>query len=96
MKVTLRDYVVCGTAVGLVLALSVAAGWLLQPWSRVMFGDYHVLVDLVFGLYVYGALSGILVRVLLLVKPLAPGSYEPGSGVRRTDRPRRRARRDDR
>jgi serine acetyltransferase len=75
MKATFRVYVLSSLAIALVLSLSVGGVALLWRWSRAAFGDYHVLVDLVVGLWLYGVFSGALLRVLLRVHPLAPGTY---------------------
>jgi acetyltransferase-like isoleucine patch superfamily enzyme len=78
MKSTVRDYVVSGVAIAFLLALTLGTIWLLQPLSRTLFSDYHVIVELLLGLWVYGLLSAGLVRVLLRVRAVAPRTYDMG------------------
>lgn len=81
MKTSIRSYVLCGIAIALVLLLALGSVALLQPWSRPLLGDYHVLVDLLLVLWLYGLFSAALLRLLLGWKPLSPGTYEMSSPV---------------
>jgi acetyltransferase-like isoleucine patch superfamily enzyme len=76
VKTGALDFLIAGLALGLILALSVAAtGFLVMPLSMRWLGDYHVLVDGASLLLSYGLLSALLATVLQKLWPLRPGDY---------------------
>lgn len=76
MKATLLDFVLSALLLGTILAATAAALWLgVAPLSRAWCGDYHVLVDALAGLILYGMLSGLAIHLLLAIHPLRPGDY---------------------
>ena len=81
MKATLRDYVLSGITISIVMLVTLGIVWLLRPWTLALMGDYHVLIDVLLALGFYGVISAIVVRVLLRLKPIPPGTYDAGSWV---------------
>jgi len=81
MKATLRDYVLSGITISIVMLVTLGIVWLLRPWTLALLGDYHVLIDVLLALGFYGVISAIVVRVLLRLKPIPPGTYDAGSWV---------------
>lgn len=63
----------------LVVALvSVLLVWFgFRPLTIPILGDYHVLVDGLVGLTVYGVFSALVLRFSLFLYPLKPGVYSP-------------------
>jgi serine acetyltransferase len=81
VKATLTDYLLSGLAICLIMAASILGVMVVLPWSKALFSDYHVLADFFLALLLYGLLSAALVRVLLRVRPILPGSYDMDSPV---------------
>lgn len=81
MKTNYLDFVLSGSAIAFILACTLALGWLLHPCSAAAFGEYHVVVDFFGVMLAYGLLSALVVRTMLRVKPIAPGTYDADSGV---------------
>jgi serine acetyltransferase len=81
MKATLRDYVLSGITISIVMLVTLGIVWLLRPWTLALLGDYHVLIDVLLTLGFYGVISAIVVRVLVRLRPIPPGTYDAGSGA---------------
>lgn len=81
MKTSYLDFLLCGGAIGAILAGTLALIALLRPLSTIFFSEYHVIVDALLALLVYGLLSALLVRVLLKIRPMKPGEYSMDSSV---------------
>jgi serine acetyltransferase len=81
LKATPIDYILSSLVICLLIALTAALLWVWVPISRQLFLDYHVLADAVVGLACYGTLSALLVRAVLLVRPIVAGSYEMDSST---------------
>jgi acetyltransferase-like isoleucine patch superfamily enzyme len=71
-----KDFLFSGLAIAAIAALTLlAVRFAIQPWSAPLFGSYHVAVDGVLALLVFGLLSALVVRSLLAAYPLRPGEY---------------------
>ena len=81
MKADYRDFVLCGAAIGAIIAAVFGLIVAVQPLTRALTADYHVLVDALLALLFYGLLSALLVRGLLRWWPIAPGEYGADSPV---------------
>lgn len=81
MKTTWWDYLLSTATISLLLALSIGCVAVASPALRVWCGDYHVLVELAFGMLLYGVFAALLVRCMLGIKPILPGSYGDDSTV---------------
>jgi len=81
VKTSYVDFLLCGGAIGAILASVLALIALLRPLSTAFFSEYHVIVDLMLALLCYGLLSALLVRVLLKIRPMEPGEYSMDSSV---------------
>ena len=76
MKANPLDFVFSGIAIAVLAIIAVfATRWLAVPLSLRLFGPYHVLVDVLVGLLIYGLASALLLRVLATRWPLRPGDY---------------------
>ena len=75
MKTSLADYLLSAIAIALILVGSIGPVWALSFWSKNVFGDYHVLVDFAVGLVLYGVISALVMRLLLWLRPIRPGTY---------------------
>ena len=75
MKTTWIDYLLSSIVITALLLASVGAVAFGAPYTRLVFSDYHVLVDLVVGLLLYGLLSAGGVRILLRLRPILPGAH---------------------
>lgn len=81
MKTTWLDYALSTTLIAMLLTLSVGAVAMIAPHLRAVCGDYHVLLELVAVMLLYGVSSAFLVRGLLRFRPIAPGNYNEDSPV---------------
>ena len=82
MKTSFLDFLVCGVAIGAILAAAVAlVALLVRPVSMAGLGEYHVIVDFLALLLAYGLLSAVALRVMLQVRRLEPGEYAMDSPV---------------
>lgn len=78
MKTSVLDIVANGvTIIGLALVSFLAIYFGLRPLTASFLGDYHVLVDGLVGVTLYGVLSGVLMRFVLMLWPLRAGEYLP-------------------
>lgn len=77
MKVHVLDFLFSGIAILLILAGTIAVITnVVAPITRVWCDPYHILVDGLMGLAVYGVLSALMLRLLLRLRPLRPGDYD--------------------
>ena len=81
MKATWLDYVLSGLAIYFILGVAIFGVVTFHPWSKSMFSDYHVLVDFFLALLLYGLLSALFVRVLLLFRSIPRGTFDMESSV---------------
>lgn len=76
MKISLLDFLLSGVCIALLLTTTVGiVGYGVVPVSCAWLGDYHVIADVIVGLVAYGLLTALAMRILLVVRPLRPGTY---------------------
>lgn len=76
MKTSAVDFLLSGLCIALIAAVAlIVTGSAVAPFSRQLFGAYHVIVDGFFFLLSYGLLSAVFLRLLLWMRPLRPGEY---------------------
>lgn len=76
MKTTFLDILANGVTFVLLTLVSISAIYFgLRPLTIFLFGDYHVLVDGLAGVTLYGVLSAVLMRLALFIWPLREGEY---------------------
>lgn len=75
MKTSLFDYLLSALAISLILVCSVGPTWAVSALTRQLLGDYHVLLDFVLGLGLYGVASALVMRLLLWWRPIQPGTF---------------------
>ncbi len=76
MQTTSWDYLLCGSTLTLLTAM--ALGLTLfgaAPHTSALLGNYHVVADCLLFLVSYGIMSGLAVRLLMVVRPLSSGVY---------------------
>lgn len=81
MKTSILDYVLSTLALGLLLLVSILPVWGVSSWALHWFGNYYVLVNFALFLLCYGVFSALLIRLLLRLHPLHPGTYSMDSPV---------------
>lgn len=82
MKTSWLDFFLCGVFVSAILAGALAVVWFaLAPLSRILFEDYHVIVDLFLVLFAYGLFSALVVRLMFKFRRIQPGEYSMESSV---------------
>lgn len=81
MKTSIADYLFSTLALCLLLIASFLPVWIFSSSSIRWFGDYHVLVNLALFLLLYGIFSALLIRGLLWLRPLRPGTYSMDSAT---------------
>lgn len=82
MKAKFSDFVMCVGVLGLIIAivwLIVGVGFV--PFSRIWFGGYHAVVDILLFMLAYGIVSGLTLQLLLKIKPLPCGEFSMDSPV---------------
>lgn len=76
MKTSLIDFLLCGLAITLILAASLATVYYgIAPFSQQYLHAYHVVFDFFLFLLLYGLYSGFTIQVLIRVKPLQLGEF---------------------
>lgn len=75
MKTSYFDFLLCGAAIGAIVAGTLGLIVALAPLTKALASDYHVIVDLLLALFFYGLLSALLVRILLKLRPMPSGEY---------------------
>lgn len=81
MKTSFLDVFLCTLATSALLAATFGVVSLLAPATTAWLADYHVIVDFLLFLLVYGVLSALLVRLLLAWRPIEPHAYAMDSPV---------------
>lgn len=81
MKTTYLDFLLCGLAIAVISAAALGVVWWVYPWSKAVLADYHVVADFFLALLAYGLLSALAVRLILRLRPIAPGEYDGDSPV---------------
>lgn len=81
MKTTWIDYLLSSIVITALVLAAVGCVALCVQYTRLVFGEYHVLVDLALGLVLYGLFSAALVRAMLRLRPIRPGTYGTDSPV---------------
>jgi hypothetical protein len=64
-----------------VLVAAAFATLAMVPFSLRWFGDYHVIVESLFFLLCFGFVAAMLMRALLIMRPLRPGNYSMDQGM---------------
>jgi acetyltransferase-like isoleucine patch superfamily enzyme len=76
MKTSPLDYLLSTLVLTTLIVLDIGLlAFLLVPLSQRWFGDYHVLVDGLLFLLLFGLLAALCYRVALRIRPLAQGFY---------------------
>ena len=81
MKTSYFDFLLCGAAIGAIVAGTLGLIAVLMPLTKAVALEYHVIVDFLLGLLFYGLLSALLVRMLLKLRPMPAGEYAMDSAV---------------
>lgn len=82
MKSSFSDFVVCGGVLSLIVALSwFIVGFGISPYAKLLCGDYYVIVNVMSFLLAYGVVSGLLLQLMLKLKPLPVGVFSMDSPV---------------
>ena len=82
MKTTFMDFLLCGGILCSIIAAALACvGLVLSPWVRMVFGDYYVIVNVLLFMLAYGIVSGLMLRLMLKIKPLPCGEFSMDSPV---------------
>lgn len=81
MKTGLWDFVLCGGAITLVLAMALGLVVGLMPLSTALLPQHHAVLDFLLLLLAYGLFSAVFVRLLLRFQPMRPGEYGMDSPV---------------
>ena len=77
MKITLRDYILCGIALVFLLSLSLSFTAFASFFvTRQLLGSYFVLADFFLFLVSHGVFSALLLRLLLKIRPIELGQFE--------------------
>ena len=82
MKTTFMDFLLCGGILCSIIAAALAlVGLVLSPWVRMVFGDYYVIVNVLLFMLAYGIISGLVLQLMLKIKPLPCGEFSMDSPV---------------
>ena len=77
MKVGPLDFILCSIFIGLILILSwVTNALLISPFLKHWLGDYYVIANCLIFILSYGVFSGLVVRLMLKLRPLQLGEFE--------------------
>lgn len=76
MKTDALDFLLAIAVIALVATLSLSlTGSAAAPLTVGWWVPYHILTDALFFLLSYGIISGVVMRLILVVKPFVPGNY---------------------
>lgn len=76
MKTTFADFLLSGLLISIILLSSLAFVLFgLSGQTKQFFSDYHVIVDFMLFLLLYGLMSILILRLMLKLKPILPGTY---------------------
>lgn len=81
MKASYLDFLISGGVISIILAATVSGVIFLLPLSKAVALEYHVIVELLLGMLLYGLFSALAVRVLLLLRPVKCGDFDMDSAV---------------
>lgn len=81
MKTSYFDFLLCGAAIGAIVAGALGLVAVLIPLTKALALEYHVIVDFLLALLFYGLLSALLVRLLVRLRPIPAGEYALDSVV---------------
>ena len=82
MKSSFTDFLVCGGVLSLIVALAwLIVGVGISPYSQAFFGDYYVIVNVLLFMLAYGIISGLVLQLMLKIKPLPCGEFSMDSPV---------------
>jgi serine acetyltransferase len=81
VKTGLWDFVLCGGAISLILAMALGLVFAVTPLTTALLPQHHAVLDFLLLLLAYGLFSALLVRLLLRVQPMRPGEYSMDSPV---------------
>ncbi len=81
MQTSKKDLTVYPLTLGGLVLASLGVVLLARPVTTAVFGSYHVLIDGLLGLFLYGLFSALLIRAALKIRPLEPGEYDFSSPV---------------
>ena len=82
MKTHPLDFLLSGLFITAILALSLATmAFAIVPLTRALLGSYHVVADVMGLMLAYGLYSALIVRMLLVLRPLAHGEFGMDSPV---------------
>jgi serine acetyltransferase len=76
MKATFKDFLLCGGAVGAIVVIALAlvrTG--VRPLTVRFLAEYHPIADFLALLLVYGVVSGLAIRALVVMRKIEPGEY---------------------
>jgi len=76
MKTSILDYIIPSLCIIFNLAISSLAPFYLLTFTRVVFAEYHILLDIFLWIIAYIFVSGLSVRFLLWLHPLQEGVYQ--------------------
>lgn len=76
MKTKLIDYILVSLAVAFNLFISLAGTFFLSKLTAIFLKKYHILIDVLFLLFLYFIVTGIFIRLCLRIRPLKEGAYE--------------------
>lgn len=82
MKSMFTDFLLCGGVLGSIIAAALAlVGLVLSPLVRMVFGDYYVIVNVLLFMFIYGVISGLVLQLMLKLRPLPRGEFTMDSPV---------------
>ena len=82
MKSMFTDFLLCGGVLGSIIAAALAlVGRVLSPWVRMVFGDYYVIVNVLLFMFTYGVISGLVLQLMLKLRPLPRALTAPVAGL---------------
>lgn len=76
MKTSPFDFILCGIVITLILGSSLFLMYFgIAPFTKSYLKEYHVIVDFFLFLLSYGLLSGFVIQLLIIIKPLQLGEF---------------------
>ncbi|HOB45617.1 MAG TPA: DapH/DapD/GlmU-related protein [Zoogloea sp.] len=81
MKSSLLDYLLCTVVVTFILGASVGLVYMQYSFSKALLQDFHVIFDSLLLLLAFGLITGVVVRCIVRIWPIAPGEYDSDSPV---------------
>lgn len=82
MKTKFADFILSGGVLALILGMTLAVlDFGLSPWVHACVGDYYTIVNVLLFLLLYGLISGIVLQLMLKIRPLPTGEFSMESSV---------------